>query len=423
MRMKRSTTSIVRGSLWKTALQKKQKAPQEEEGLRRNGEISAARRKLLLRVGLPLLALLLLAALVCGAHFLLRPKTISPTEGERLVAIPAENALLETIEAGDIVQFYTAGGSVGSIRYVMAADVGRDSLTVLMTEQQLMDYLAACNAGSVLVVPVICGDAAASAAAVEQQRRWNAPDIALSLPETQLELEVGQTARLEAETAITPADATRPLTRWETSDAAIVTVDENGAVSAVGAGTARITAFCGDVSASCDITVLICASGLFFDAEQYEMTVGQELTPTLGTDPENATERFTWTSSDEAVVTVSENGVVTAHTGGAVTISATGRYASASCTIHVSVPASGVVLNRTELPLTVGQSAALMAAVLPEEASDKTVAWYSSDTAIATVGADGTVQAVSAGTATITASCGDASAACTVTVSPTPAAP
>ena len=85
-------------------------------------------------------------------------------------------------------------------------------------------------------------------------------------------------------------------------------------------------------------------------------------------------------------------------------------------------PVTGVTLDRTALSLTAGETATLTAAVLPEDASNKTVTWSSSnpDVAAVTDHNDGTVTvtAGSAGTATITAVTEDGgyTAACTVEV-------
>ena len=83
------------------------------------------------------------------------------------------------------------------------------------------------------------------------------------------------------------------------------------------------------------------------------------------------------------------------------------------------VPVSGVALNKTSTSISVGNSEKLTATVEPNDATNKNVTWTSSDTSVATVAPDGTVTAVKAGTATITATAeGDNSkfATCTVTV-------
>lgn len=89
--------------------------------------------------------------------------------------------------------------------------------------------------------------------------------------------------------------------------------------------------------------------------------------------------------------------------------------------IDTTVPVSGITLNKEALALEVGGSETLTATVLPENATDKTVTWSSSNGEVATV-ENGLVTAVAAGEATITATAGNFHAECVVTVSePTPA--
>ena len=65
--------------------------------------------------------------------------------------------------------------------------------------------------------------------------------------------------------------------------------------------------------------------------------------------------------------------------------------------------------------MTEGDTQTLSATVKPDDATDKTVTWSSSNTAVATVDG-GKVTAVAPGTATITAKAGDKTATCAVTV-------
>ena len=85
-----------------------------------------------------------------------------------------------------------------------------------------------------------------------------------------------------------------------------------------------------------------------------------------------------------------------------------------------TVSVTGVSLDKTELSLTVGDTETLTATVAPDNATDKTVTWTSSNSTVATVDQNGVVTAVARGTAVITATAADgsgASASCTVTVS------
>ena len=92
---------------------------------------------------------------------------------------------------------------------------------------------------------------------------------------------------------------------------------------------------------------------------------------------------------------------------------------------HYIILAASITLDHDALTLAPEETAALTAEVLPENATDKTVAWTTSDASVATV-EDGVVTAVSVGTATITATAGSLTAECAVTVeepAPTYAAP
>lgn len=82
-----------------------------------------------------------------------------------------------------------------------------------------------------------------------------------------------------------------------------------------------------------------------------------------------------------------------------------------------AVSVESVTLNQTAATLKEGETLELEATVTPEDATDKTVTWESSDPKVATV-SGGTVKAVSEGTATITAKAGDKTATCAVTVEP-----
>ena len=83
------------------------------------------------------------------------------------------------------------------------------------------------------------------------------------------------------------------------------------------------------------------------------------------------------------------------------------------------IPVSQITLNKAETSISVGNSETLTATVAPENATLKALTWASSDEDVATVAPDGTVTAVKAGAATITATAADGSgksATCTVTV-------
>ena len=139
-----------------------------------------------------------------------------------------------------------------------------------------------------------------------------------------------------------------------------------------------------------------------------------ELTATVS--PKDADDQTViWSSSDGSIASVSK-GRVSALKAGATTITAKsddGGY-TASCSVTVIpriIEVSSISLSKTELTLTEGDSETITVTVWPDDATDKTVTWSSSDTAIATV-EDGKITAVREGSATITAKAGDKTATC-----------
>ena len=158
------------------------------------------------------------------------------------------------------------------------------------------------------------------------------------------------------------------------------------------------------------------ATGVTLNETALSLRPTEKATLTATVAPENTTDTLVWTSSNDAVATV-KDGVVTAKSEGTATITAACGSAKAECVVTVLPPilATGVTLDKAALKLYEGDAAKLTAMVKPEDTTDKTIVWTSSDKTIATV-KDGAVTAVKAGTATITAACGEAKATCAVTV-------
>ena len=102
--------------------------------------------------------------------------------------------------------------------------------------------------------------------------------------------------------------------------------------------------------------------------------------------------------------TIDKDGLLTAIESGEVTV-----------VLDITVAVTGISLDKTSVELTEGESITLAATVSPEDATDKTITWTSSDNTIATV-ANGVVTALTVGEATITVQAGDQMSSCLVTV-------
>lgn len=234
----------------------------------------------------------------------------------------------------------------------------------------------------------------------------------ITLDKTTLSLSVGETAQLTA--TVKPDDATDKTVAWSSSDESVAKVD-NGKVTALKSGKATVTAECGGRTAECAITVTVPVSSITLDKTTLSLAVGETATLAATVKPDDATDKtVAWSSSDESVASV-DNGKVTALKSGKATITAKSGGKTAECAVTVAVPVSSITLDKTALSLAIGETATLTATVKPDDATDKTVVWSSSDESIAKVD-NGKVMALKIGSAIVTATAASFSVSCNVTV-------
>ena len=243
----------------------------------------------------------------------------------------------------------------------------------------------------------------------------------VTLDKSSLELNEGETATLTA--TVKPDNASDKTVTWSSSKTSVATVDANGKVTAVAEGNATITAKAGNKSATCSVTVtknVVAVESITLDKSSLELNEGETATLVATVKPDNATNKtVTWSSSRTSVATVDANGKVTAVAEGTATITAKAGDKTATCSVTVkknTVAVESVTLDKSSLELTEGETATLTASVKPDNATNKTVTWSSSNQSVATVDQNGTVTAVAEGNTTITAKAGDKTATCTVTV-------
>lgn len=205
---------------------------------------------------------------------------------------------------------------------------------------------------------------------------------------------------------------------WTVDDETIATVSEDGTVTAIAPGTATITATCGDKTATATITVVVPLTSISLDKENARIEKGTTTALTVLYNPEDTTDAkdVVWTSLNPSVATVDENGVVTALASGTAVIKAQVGDKTATCTVTVFVPLTGIEIKE-ETELQKGQTETLTVTFLPEDTTEMlTPTWTSSNPEVATVSADGTIQALKEGTATITVTVGSFVKTCQVTV-------
>lgn len=247
------------------------------------------------------------------------------------------------------------------------------------------------------------------------------PVESVTLNKTSLTIEVGGSETLHA--TVNPANADVQEVTWTSSDETVATVSAQGTVTAIAEGSATITASAEGKSATCAVTVphvTIPVESVTLNKTEITLEAGktEQLTATVA--PADADDpSVSWFSSDESVATVTSSGLVKAIAEGTAVITARAGSKSATCTVtvpHVYVPVESVSLNKTQTTIEVGSSETLVATINPSNADVQEVTWASSNKAVATVSADGTVTAIAEGTAVITATAEGKSATCTVTV-------
>ena len=249
----------------------------------------------------------------------------------------------------------------------------------------------------------------------------------VSLDKTEIVLVEGSSEKLTA--TVEPTNATNKNVTWSSDHEAIATVDQNGAVTARRGGQATITVTTADGSktATCTVRVRIQigepVQSVGLNKTELALEVGKTGTLEAKVEPSDATNKnVTWSSSNSEVATV-DNGVVTAVSAGEaiITVTTEDGAKTATCKVTVNapqtVPVTGVTLDKAELTLEKGSTGTLTATVAPQNATNNTVTWSSSNPEVATVD-NGVVTAVSAGEAiiTVTTEDGAKTATCKVTV-------
>ena len=233
------------------------------------------------------------------------------------------------------------------------------------------------------------------------------PVSQITLNKAETSISVGNSETLTA--TVAPENAANKALKWASSDASVATVAADGTVKALAIGTATITATATDgsgKSATCTVTVTGDTTppahehrygDWSHDAANHWHECTDAACPNQS---ESIKDKAAHVYTDDADTTCNVCGYVRTVT-------------------PETVPVSQITLNKAETSISVGNSETLTATVTPGNAANKALNWASSDEDVAIVAADGTVTAVKAGAATITATAADGSgksAVCKVTV-------
>ncbi len=176
-------------------------------------------------------------------------------------------------------------------------------------------------------------------------------DVALAASSIQ----AGSTTSASAQGRASDGTATATgVVSWSSSSAAVATVNANGVITGVAAGTAQIIATVGSITAQQTLTVTpppAVLTSIVVSAPSTAITVGQVIAATAtGRDQFDApfpAGTITWSTSAELVATVSATGEITAVSPGTVNITATAGGKSGQLALTVTAPPA-IRINEVE---------------------------------------------------------------------------
>lgn len=240
----------------------------------------------------------------------------------------------------------------------------------------------------------------------------------VSLNKASASMKAGETLQLTAQ--ILPADAKEQGVIWSTSEKSIAMVDEKGLVTAVAKGTAKIqvTTKDGAKTAECSITVEeesktpdepdpqpVSVNSISLNRTELSIKPDRTVQLTAQILPENAkVKEVTWTTSDDAIATVTADGLVTSVAEGNVTITATTKDGGKTAVCEITVidkAAKTIKLLEKNKIMKTGETYALQVKTTPVGNGD-ILSYSSSKEEVAAVNADGIVTGMSEGIAKIT---------------------
>ena len=287
-----------------------------------------------------------------------------------------------------LIDYVLKGGSRVDPYYCDVYNDGKIDVSDLV---ELIDILLSGDEGVFVIVP---------------------ESVSLSLESADIDL--GGSVALEA--FVLPEDVTNNFTLWSSTDESVAKVSD-GIVSAVGVGECSIVVMCKDQAAMCSIEVHeIMPENVVLSQHSASLLPGASVTLTATVYPENTTDKtVTWSSTNVRVATVSGGKVTAVAVGDCYIIAdCQGRRDTCSVNVHAVEP-ERVELSQHSASLLPGASVTLTATVYPENTTNKTVTWSSTDESVATV-SGGKVTAVAVGDCYIIADCQGKRDTCSVNV-------
>lgn len=232
----------------------------------------------------------------------------------------------------------------------------------------------------------------------------------LELDKKELELFVNGNSSYSLQASFRPASSNAMTNLvWNSSDSNIVSVDENGKLTAKKNGSATITATSeNNLQDSCMVTVYTIPSTLILPSQiSLEKGASTKIEPIIEPVSSNYDTDITWYNANENMIRVSEDGTITGLEAGTTILKAyTKNGIEATCTISVYTEIKDISLSADWAVLDLSKNNTERIFANSETGTDITnlVSWESENSNVATVDETGKITAISNGTTTITAS-------------------
>ncbi len=243
-------------------------------------------------------------------------------------------------------------------------------------------------------------------------------EISVNSNQTDVSLAIGSSYQLQAK--VLPENATDKKITYTSNNPAVASVNEEGVITALSAGSAKITITASnDISKEINVTVTaVSVTDIVFDpalpGNPLLLSVGGTCPIHAKVQPENATDKnLTYTSDNEGVAAVDAGGLIIGKAVGSakITIKASNGV-SKEITVTVTttpIPVTGIELSSGETAISVenGATRQIGAYVVPENATDKKLTYGSDNETVAVVNDNGLITAKGIGNTTITITAAD----------------
>lgn len=199
---------------------------------------------------------------------------------------------------------------------------------------------------------------------------------------------------------------------WSNSNNNIASL-KNGYVTGLSTGTTYITVNSGTYSSTCKVNVIsnyIPITDISLPSSSGELLLNDTQNINASINPSNASNKILfYSSSNPSVASVDSSGNMTGNKIGnaIITILAENKSTSYKVSVVDKINLRGISISPETMTLTEGNTGKLSISFSPENATDKSVTWKSSNTGIVTVDTSGNIKAISAGNATITVTSND----------------